>query len=182
MTDDLVDTLSRLPASPGITYRGWSGPVSRSAMTVSAVMPTSADPRVASENFTAERLAAFVTVSGRLIAPLSQHPDEQEIAILPGTLLLSVGTVAVPGLVNDVVLLAESGTAPGLPSDSTELRLLVTQQITDALARPVATTYPVDSHHHEARPIMADDRCHTRSYATIDLMQALPSTTPYLKL
>jgi hypothetical protein len=104
-------------------------------------MPTSADPRVASENFTAERLAAIVTVSGRLIAPLSRHPDEQEIAILPGTLLLTVGSVAVPGLVNDVVLLAETGTAPGLPSDSAELRQVVTQQVTDALAKPAVTVH-----------------------------------------
>jgi hypothetical protein len=65
-------------------------------MTVSAVMPTSADPRAASQNFTAERLAAMVPFSGRLVAPLSRHPDEQEIAILTGTLLLSVRTVAVP--------------------------------------------------------------------------------------
>jgi hypothetical protein len=110
-------------------------------MTVSAVMPTSADPRVASENFTAELLAAIVTVSGRLIAPFSRHPDEQEIAILPGTLLLSVGSVSVPGLVNDVVLLAESGTAPGLPRDSTELRQVITQQVSDALTRPAVTVH-----------------------------------------
>jgi hypothetical protein len=96
---------------------------------------------VASENFTAERLAAIVTVSGRLIAPLLRHPDEQEIAILPGTLLLSVRTVAVPGLLNDVVLLAESGTAPDLASDSAELRQVVAQQITDALARPAVTIH-----------------------------------------
>jgi hypothetical protein len=64
------------------------------------------------------------------------------MAILPGTPLLSVGTAAVPGLVNDVVLLAESGTAaPGLPSDSTELIQVVTQQITDALARSVVTIH-----------------------------------------
>lgn len=141
MTSNLVDTLSRLPANPGITYRGWSGPVPQSAMTVSAVMPTSADPRVASENFTAERLMAIVTVSGRLIAPLSRHPDEQEVAILPGTLLLSVGSVSAPGLINDVVLLAETGTAPGLPSDSAELRHVVTQQVSDALARPAVTIH-----------------------------------------
>lgn len=142
MTSNLVETLSRLPATPGITYRGWSGPAPHSAMTVSAVMPTSADPRVASENFTSERLAAIVTVSGRLIAPLSRHPDEQEIAILPDTLLLSVGTVAIPGLVNDVVLLAETGTAPGLPKDSAELRQVVAQQVTEALAKPA---FPVHS-------------------------------------
>jgi hypothetical protein len=141
VTSNLVDALSRLPASPGITYRGLSGPAPQTATTVAAVMPTSTDPRVASENFTAERLAAIVTVSGRLIAPLSRHPDEQEIAILPGTLLLTVGSVAVPGLVNDVVLLAETGTAPGLPSDSAELRQVVTQQVTDALAKPAVTVH-----------------------------------------
>jgi hypothetical protein len=141
VNSNLVDTLSRLPANPGITYRGMSGPAPHTAMTVSAVMPTSADPRVASENFTAERLAAIVTVSGRLIAPLSRHPDEQEIAILPGTLLLAAGSVAVPGPVNDVVLLAETGDAPGLPKDSAELRQVVTQQVMDALARPAVTVH-----------------------------------------
>lgn len=141
MTSSLVDTLSRLPVSPGITYRGIAGPAPQTATTVSAVMPTSADPRVASENFTAERLAAIVTVSGRLIAPMSRHPDEQEIAILPGTLLLSVGSVAVPGLANDVVLLAESGTAPGLPKNSAELREVVAQQVTNALAKSAVTIH-----------------------------------------
>jgi len=141
VTSNLVDTLSRLPATPGITYRGWSGPAPHTAMTVSAVMPTSADPRVASENFTAERLAAIVTITGRFIAPLSRHPDEQEVAILPGTLLLTVGSVAIPGLVNDVVLLAETGSAPGLPKDSAELRQVVTQQVTAALARPDVTIH-----------------------------------------
>jgi hypothetical protein len=141
MTSGLVDTLSRLPASPGITYRRLSGPAPQTATSVGAVMPTSADPRVASENFTAELLAAIVTVTGRLIAPMSRHPDEQEIAILPGTLLLFVGSVAVPGLTNDVVLLAETGTAPGLPADSTELRQVVTQQVTGALARPAVTVH-----------------------------------------
>jgi hypothetical protein len=141
VTSNLVDTLSRLPASPGITYRGLSGPAAHSSLTVSAVMPTSADPRVASENFTAELLAAIVTVSGRLIAPLSRHPDEQEIAVLPGTLLLTVGSVALRGLISDVVLLAETGTAPGLPKDSAELRQVVTQQVTDALARPAVAIH-----------------------------------------
>jgi hypothetical protein len=138
---NLVDTLTRLPASPGITYRGMSGSAPHNAMTVSALMPTSADPRIASENFIAERLAAIVTVTGRLIATFSRRPDEQDIAILPGTLPLSAGSVSIPGLVNDVVLLAESGTVPGLPRDSAELRKVVTQQVTDALAKPAVTVH-----------------------------------------
>lgn len=136
MTRNLVDDLSRLPASPGITYRGMSGPPPTSAITVAFVLPTSANPRVASENFSSERLAAIVTISGRLVAPLSRYPDEQEIAILPGTVLLSVGSVAIPGLFHEVVLLAETGTAPGLPKDSAELREVVTQQVTGALTTP----------------------------------------------
>jgi hypothetical protein len=141
VTSSLVETLSRLPASPGITYRGWSGPEPRTALTVSVVMPTSADPRFASENFTAERLTAIVTVTGRFIGPLSSHPDEQEIAVLPGTLLLAVGSVPVPGLANEVVLLAETGTAPGLPSDSAELRVMVFRQVTYALGQPAVTIH-----------------------------------------
>ena len=81
------------------------------------------------------------SVSGRLIAPLSRHADEQEVAILPGTLLLSVGTVSIPRLANDVVLLAETGTAPGLPKDSAELRQVITQEVTDAIARPAVTIH-----------------------------------------
>jgi hypothetical protein len=110
-------------------------------MTVAVVMPTSADPRFASENFTVERLSAIVTVTGRFIGPLSRHPDEQEIAVLPGTLLLAVGSVPVPGLVNEVVLLAETGTAPALPSDSADLRRTVIRQVTHALAQPAVTIH-----------------------------------------
>jgi hypothetical protein len=99
-------------------------------MTVSAVVPTSTDPRFASENFTAGRFPAIVTVAGRLIAPFSRNP-----------LLLSVGTVAIPRLANDVVLLAETGTAPGLPKDSAELRQVITQEVTDVIARPAVTIH-----------------------------------------
>ena len=49
MSSSLVDTLSRLPASSGITCRGMSGPAPQNAITVSTVMPNSADPRIASE-------------------------------------------------------------------------------------------------------------------------------------
>jgi hypothetical protein len=113
------------------------------AITVPTVLPSSQDPRYASENFTAERLAAIATISGRLVAQLSRHPEEQEIAILPGMVLLPVGFVTVPGLDNDVVLLAEPGTAPGLPATSDELKETVMQQITVALGRsPVAVLSP----------------------------------------
>ena len=50
MSADIAATLAKLPATPGITYRGLSGAPATSAITSSQVMPTSADPRVATEN------------------------------------------------------------------------------------------------------------------------------------
>lgn len=113
-----------------------SGAPPEASFTVSAILPTSADPRIASENFTAERVAAIVTVTGRFVGPLSRHPEEREIAILPATLLTPVGTLVVEGLANPVVLLAEPGHAPGLPPNRDELEQVVREQITHALARP----------------------------------------------
>lgn len=84
MTAGLEQALLQLPATPAITYRGVGGVPSSHAITLSNFLPTSLSPRVASENFTAERLTAIVTITGRYIAPLSQHPDEQEMALLPG--------------------------------------------------------------------------------------------------
>jgi hypothetical protein len=72
---DIVDARTQLPASPGNTYRGMSGPPATSAFTLSRVLPTSSDPRIATENFTAEGVVAIVSVTGRFIGPLSQHPD-----------------------------------------------------------------------------------------------------------
>ena len=143
MTQSLVEALMRLPAQPSITYRGMTASAANAAITVPTVLPSSLDPRYASENFTSERLAAIATITGRPIAQLSRHPEEQEVAILPGTVLLPVGFVAVPGLDNDVVLLAEPGTAPGLPATSAELKETVIQQVTAALGRsPVAVLSP----------------------------------------
>ncbi|MGU3497684.1 hypothetical protein [Mycobacterium sp. C31M] len=120
-----------------------SGPAPTTSFTLSAILPTSADARTASENFSAERVAAIVTVTGRSIAALSRHPEEQEIALLPGTLLLPVGHVEVAGLPNPVVLLAETGSAPGLPETKEELRRFVDEQVSAALqSNPVTVTSP----------------------------------------
>ncbi|WP_199253751.1 hypothetical protein [Mycolicibacterium mengxianglii] len=136
MTTGLEQALLQLPATPAITYRGLAGEPSPNAITLSSVLPSSLSPRVATENFTAQRLVAIVTITGRYIAPLSQHPDEHEIALLPGTVLLPVGSVNVEGLSNPVVLLAEPGDAPQLPPGPAELRAAVIEQVSAALAAP----------------------------------------------
>lgn len=75
MRVDLVDQISRVPALPGITNRGMSGSQPTSAVTVAALSPTSLNPRVASGNFSSERIAAIANTGSRYIAPLSRHPD-----------------------------------------------------------------------------------------------------------
>ncbi|MGV9799586.1 hypothetical protein ACWDTP_16195 [Mycobacterium sp. NPDC003449] len=143
MAADIADTLANLPAAPGITFRGMSGVPAPSAFTLATVLPTSMDPRVATENFTAERVVAIVTVTGRFIGPLSRHPDELEVALLPATLLVPVGSVAVAGVENEVVLLAETGTAPGLPEDLPDLESAVKERVREALLRePVIVRSP----------------------------------------
>lgn len=136
MPNTLADTIAELPTTPGITYRGMSGPPPNAAFTLAAILPTSANPRIASENFTSERLAAIVTVTGRSIAPLSRHPNELEISILPGTLLMPIGSITIPNLANPVVLLIETGWAPGLPENRDDLERLVVRQVTTAFAQP----------------------------------------------
>lgn len=139
MSVDLVDQISRLPALPGITYRGMSDAQPTSAVTVAALLPTSFNPRVASENFTSERIAAIANTSGRYVAPLSRHPDEMESVLPPGTLLLPVGFVHVEGLSEPVILLEEPGTAAGLPSTKAELQEIVSRQVQLAIASPTVT-------------------------------------------
>lgn len=136
MPSSLEEAISQLPATPTITYRGMSGPPPRAAFTLTTILPTSADPRIATENFTSERVAAIVTLTGRSIAALSRHPDELEIVILPGTLLLPVGAIDLPELAEPVVVLAETGWAPGLPEDRADLERRIVDEVTRALARP----------------------------------------------
>ncbi|WP_301123609.1 hypothetical protein [Mycolicibacterium fortuitum] len=96
---------------------------------------------------------------GRYIGPMSRHPEEREVAILPATLKTPVGSMIVAGLANPVVLLTELGHAPGLPPNQQELERVVREQITYALAcppAPIHSPWPLrtiggSNHHAGAR-------------------------------
>jgi hypothetical protein len=53
-----------------------AGAKPNSSFALSGILPSSMDPGVASESFTAEWLAAIVSVSGRLAAPYARYREE----------------------------------------------------------------------------------------------------------
>ena len=54
------------------------------------LVPTSRDPRVATDNFSTTGVYAVIGSRGRDIASISQHPQEQEVVFRPGSLFLPI--------------------------------------------------------------------------------------------
>ncbi|THV43589.1 hypothetical protein [Glycomyces buryatensis] len=141
-----IAVLAQMPKRPGLTFRGITGEPPAAVFRVPKVLPTSQDPRVASENFTADHLAAILTRTGRLVSRMSAHPNEREIVLLPGVLLQPIGTLAVPGLASELVILEEIGDALDgtantgpigqLPTGRDELLAHITAVVTFALDGP----------------------------------------------
>lgn len=82
----LEEALAKLPVFRGVVWRG-AGFELTTPLTLHVPLPTSKDVRVASENFRAPVLHAIISGSGREVGPLSRHPAEAEVALLPGTVL-----------------------------------------------------------------------------------------------
>ncbi|MGN0063725.1 MAG: TNT domain-containing protein [Nocardioides sp.] len=85
----LVRGLLRFPGHRGVTYRGMPDDAgfTREGQIVTAqgLLPTSRDPRVATENFTSKGLYVVVGRSGRAIEEVSVAAHEREVVFLPGT-------------------------------------------------------------------------------------------------
>jgi hypothetical protein len=142
--------LDRLPVQPGITWHG-SGTDSRSTdvITTPGVLATSRDPRVATENFSVPFALALVSTSGRLIAPLSAHPEEQEVVVLPGTTFVRVAAFEFDDPRLGVTVYSEinpdqePGATSALPQDAESLeRELRVQLVLAGLAEPLQIASP----------------------------------------
>lgn len=128
MTDGLgspEDALAKPPIFRGVVWRG-AGFELTTPFTLQAPLPTSKDARVASENFRAPCVHAIVSVSGREIGPLSRHPAEAEVALLPGaTLSPATGVHLVEGFPVQVVReVSPSGEIAPMVSDEDLASLL----------------------------------------------------------
>lgn len=82
--------LERLPTRAAIAFRGMTleTPALEGAVIIRTVVPTSRDPRVATENFTCKKLYAIAARPGRELGSFARYPEEAELVLLPGTALL----------------------------------------------------------------------------------------------
>ena len=84
---------SSAAAGRAATSGGPGGPTSPTAL-----LSTSRDPRVATENFSTEAVYAVLSRTGRSIEPFSAARHEREVVLLPGTVLTLVTRVRVKDL------------------------------------------------------------------------------------
>jgi hypothetical protein len=122
MTDAMagfVAAISRLPAYVGMTWRA-AGFELTGPFTSDVPLPTTRDLRVATENFRVGGAHLFLTTAGRDIAPLSAHPSDQEVVLLPGARLVPASAFHdVEGLRIQVILEqpAPGVAIPAAPTD-----------------------------------------------------------------
>ncbi|WP_210649529.1 ADP-ribosyltransferase domain-containing protein [Nocardioides sp. SYSU D00065] len=113
----LLSTLEQLPPHEGVVFRGcearsherWPG---RTHVT-QALLSTSRDPRVATENFSTDAVYAVLSRTGRSIEQFSAARHEREVVFLPGTVLTLVTRVRVRDL--GVTVVEEFDPAGGEP-------------------------------------------------------------------
>ncbi|WP_029145565.1 hypothetical protein [Microbacterium luticocti] len=138
-TQPIPDILSKLPVYNGIVWNGATFEVTM-PITLHAPLPTSRNPRVASENFAAPYLYAIVSIAGRDVGPLSRNRAEEEVALLPGS-VLSPATGIHPVGKHQVQVLIETipdRPLPTLPEDDALAAILASA---DAAA-PFTVTSP----------------------------------------
>lgn len=107
VVDDLLRALQKMPVYEGISFRGGTveDTFGRQAGTVvtRGLTATSRNARIATENFTTPAVYAVLGNRGRALEGVSQHPDEEEVVFLPGTLFRPVKQVRHDALLVTVV-------------------------------------------------------------------------------
>ncbi|WP_144784100.1 hypothetical protein [Microbacterium sp. BH-3-3-3] len=131
--------LERLPRYSGIVFHGLpSIPRLASARWTRGVTATSADPRIATENFSTPVVAAIVSRTGRDITAFSANPAEQEIVLPPEVVLLEVARTSLPDgrPVMIIEQLAEQDPSASLPPTLDALVEQVQQMLQSGLESP----------------------------------------------
>lgn len=149
MTDPnpIIEILAKLPPITTLAYHGLSDVGELTGVqTLAGLLPTSSDPRIATENFTTGGVAVIITATGRAVGPLSAHPHEREIVLLSGTLVAPITSTTLPRS-GVLVLIAEEIPAStvdlGLPAGVDALLVEIDDRIVFAQqAGPVEISSP----------------------------------------
>jgi hypothetical protein len=99
--DALLSALDKLPPYRGLSYRGYAVPDGRlrpRTVMSGVLVPTSRNPRVATDNVATTGVHAVIGSRGRDLAAISRHPHEQEVVFRPGSQFLAIESVEVGGL------------------------------------------------------------------------------------
>lgn len=112
-----LDAIAKLPEFNGVAFRGLSSGEEEPPQVgvVTGVIASSRSARVASENFTATRLLVLLNRTGRSVAEFSEHPEEGEVVVRPGSVWHRLIEVTIPGLQKPALVLEEldpSGRTP----------------------------------------------------------------------
>jgi hypothetical protein len=145
-----LDALDKLPPSGGVLWRGLGAPpFSVPPLAVlTGLASASRNPRVATENFTAQTILVLLSRTGRDIAALSAHPEESEVIFRPGTVWRRIPEPEQPNPATPVIVLEElepSGYTPptGWPATLTDLAAWIDSSLRSAQAdAPVTVSRP----------------------------------------
>ena len=87
-----IEGIRHLPPVGGVTFRGITTPrtTAPSVLVTQNITATSRDLTVATIGLTSPGIAAVILHTGRDVTPLSVVPQAQEVALLPGTVLLEI--------------------------------------------------------------------------------------------
>lgn len=147
----MIAALAKRPLATGLVFRGLpedGEPLS--GMTITGSMTaTTRDPRVATDNFAHNRLYAIIARKAREVGELGDHPDEAEVVLLPGTVLVPVGMIRVDGMGATAQILEEVDPLAGrtgntaLPDTVDDLIDKVVRTVVKARrAEPIPLTSP----------------------------------------
>jgi hypothetical protein len=141
----LLPALDKLPPYRELSYRGYAGRQGQTfqrAIPSGALVSTSRDPRVATDNFSTDGVYAVIGRPGRDLTWVSEHPDEQEVVFRPGSVYLPIQRFDVDDLEVAVVEELDPDNDPDVapPFTLDELKDQMTEAIRDARSRP-----PVDA-------------------------------------
>jgi hypothetical protein len=137
----LLAALDKLPPFHGLSYRGYQGRQGSTPQRMSpsgVLVPTSRDPRVATDNFTTDGVYAVIGRRGRDLSSLVHAPQEQEIVFRPGSMFLPIERFEVADL--EVAVIEELDPDHGPERDPAftleELKHQMRSAVRESRARP----------------------------------------------